>query len=251
MSWLFDVLDELGLAYATRTTPRGVPYAAFRTSDGETAPLNLSVLSENETLRLTAHDSVPLALSFDDLLEVNRRLPLARAYLSPEDGSVEIALSCYLGTGALAADQLGFLLGHLRESRAVVSKRSASAGGLPLIGRAGLDVAAELPSFDADLGIDQLRYHLTTSLDDAGWIVVRAGYLPVRLVPFAREALATVQRLQVWTVAGRYTVGPGGELSAEVATPLLSGQQAGEAIAWSARQAELMLHVAARHLGLG
>jgi hypothetical protein len=239
MSWIFRVLEELGLAYTSRTTARGVRYAAFQLATQLPEGLSFSAISENGTFRLTAHDAVPPQLADEQLLVANHRLPLARAYRSPDDGSIEIALSFFIGPKELSSGQLGVLLGHLRESRAVVAGRSASAGGLPAITPAAL----ELPTEEVALG----NYHLSTAVDGAGWIRVRAGYLPAQVLPPTTEA--TLQRLQLWTVAGRFTVDPAGELGVEVATPLL-GQPAGELIEWSTAQATLMLQVAARHLGL-
>jgi flagellar basal body rod protein FlgG len=71
-----------------------------------------------------------------------------------------------------------------------------------------------------------------------------AQFLPSPLVP---PVLATLQRLQLWTRAGRFTVDDTGRLAAEVATPALDDSV--EALAeWTVAQATLMLQVAMRHL---
>jgi hypothetical protein len=263
--WLFAALDELGLSYSSRLTPQGAPYAGLQLAVEETPLVPVTVTAENGTLRLTAHDLRP-RLPMEQMLVVNRRLPLARTYQSPDDGSAELALSIYIGSSQLSADQMGVLFGHLLESHLVATGQVGSAISRPALpGTAvvraehlaaaiirrghGSERSGQEIAIETDLGETELRYQLRSWVDNAGWILAAADYLPGQALPTRPQGLATLQRLQLWTRAGRYTVDDHGQLGAEVATPALS--EPVEALAeWTFAQATLMLQVAARHLSL-
>jgi hypothetical protein len=259
MTWPFSVLDDLGLSYSTRVTPAGLPYAGFQLSDEETASVPLTLIAEDATLRLTAHDVQP-SFSAEQLLLINRRLPLARAYLQPADGTTEVALSLFLGSSRLSSDQMGVLLGHLLDSYRVVTGQLASPITRPVLpGTADVRAEQLIAAFarrgdqllqngrdvavEADLGDSGRRCRLA-GWAGTGWVMATAQFLPSPLVP---PVLATLQRLQLWTRAGRFTVDDTGRLAAEVATPALDDSV--EALAeWTVAQATLMLQVAMRHL---
>jgi hypothetical protein len=263
-AWLFTVLDDLGLLYSTRLTPTGVPYAALQLAAEETEPVSVTVITDDGTLRVTAHDLRP-QLPMEQLLVVNRRLPLARAYQQPDDGSTELALGIFIGSSQLSSDQVGVLLGHILESHLIATGRVASSISRPALPRAAVVRNGQLGAaiarrghtserseheiaVEAGLGENGLRYRLVGSADEPGWILAAAQHLPSLALPYGPQGLATLQRLQLWTRAGRYTLNDHGKLGAEVATPTLS-EPVEELAEWTFTQATLMLQVAARHLG--
>lgn len=260
MTWPFAVLDDLGLSYSTRTTGAGLPYAGFQLADEVTPPVALTLIAEEATLRLTAHNLAPNQPA-EQLLPINRRLSLARAFRQPADGTTEVALSLFLGSSQLSPDQMGVLIGHLIDSCRVVTGQPALPLDRPIL-PATAEVRAEQliaaiarrgsqlsrngrgVTVETDLGGSGQKCHLTGRAG-TGWVLATAQLLASPPLP---AALATLQRLQLWTRAGRYTVDDTGRLGAEVATPALN-DSVEELAEWTVAQATLMLQVAVHHLG--
>jgi len=261
--WIFPVLDDVGVTYTTRSSQRGVPYAAFR-SILESTELAVTVISVDGTLRLTAHSLGRMPT--EQLATVNRRLPLARVYQSPDGVGTELALSFFIDSAQLSGHQVSMLICHLHESQQIVAGQSHSTVSLPdlaplsvidvqrvadAVTRRGKNVerSERVVSGEAELGENSMHCRLLADVVEPGWIIVRAHYLPSQTLPSGPLALATLQRLQAWTTAGRYTVDETGTLGAEVATPGLGVHIQGLAD-WTLAQATLMLQAAARNLQL-
>ncbi|WP_143760709.1 hypothetical protein [Actinosynnema mirum] len=238
---LFRSLAELGVAHSTRTSARGVPYAAFRLA-GALGDLSVTAADEQGVLRLTAHEVLPDAPG-ERLVEANRGLPLARAYRSPDDGTLEVALGCHVGARFPEPLQVWMLLGHLVASCRLVVEGGGSLG-LPELGGSGV----ALPPTISQVALEDGRAAWLELGTRGDWFVAVADYAPATAVPPGPEADATLQRLQRWIPAGRYCASPEGGLRAEVATPVLG--DAAALVDWTAEQARLMLQVAAHHLGL-
>ncbi|GAA2658817.1 MULTISPECIES: hypothetical protein [Actinosynnema] len=238
---LFRSLTELGVAHSTRTSARGVPYAALRLS-GADGDLSVTAVDEQGALRLTAHDVLP-EVTGERLAGANRRLPLARAYRSPDDGTLEVALGCHIGARFPEPLQVWMLLGHLVAS-CQLTVVGSGALGLPELGGSGV----ALPPTISRVALEDGRSAWVELGTRGDWFVASADYAPATAVPPGPEAEAVLQGLQRWTSAGRYCESPEGGLRAEVATPVLGDADA--LVDWTVNQARQMLQVAAHHLGL-
>jgi hypothetical protein len=228
--WVFDALDELGLRFEPRTTARGVPYAGLRML-APGGPVPLTIISIDDALRITAH-AAPRA-SREPLRRLTERMPLARAYA--EEGGTDVALGVYAGDPPLPAGLLRQLIEHTIDSFLAV-RDDAPAPKLPVIPGLRAPVVAE-PATDG--------VRLKSRIKD-GWLIVDgSAESPLATVPGDDDDI--LDRLQRWTVAGRFLLGADGMLSAQVATPLLTADIDGR-IAWTFDQARVMLQTAYRHL---
>jgi hypothetical protein len=237
--WFFAILEELGLRYAVRQTPRGERYAGLRLATPSGRWLALTLIASLGTFRVTAHeiaaDPGPASVA-----ALNRALPMARCYVA-NPGTIDLVIGLYTGAEVLSGDQLGGLLSHLDQSV------TATLGGLadltlPVMGEPGAARDVDLTAAAAG--------RVTTRLRPEGWLEVRAAPEPDIVVADA-TAFATLDRLQNWATAGKYLLTEAGSLRIAVLTPLLgqvSGQDPADPIGWSIDQATLMYQVARRHL---
>ena len=239
-TWIYRALDELGLRYAARHTPHGVPDAGLALATEAADDVAVTVLAEEGTLRLTAHD-VAAPLTPDELHRGNGRLPLARAYVG-DTGSVEVAIGCFVGHKALRSDTVGDLLAHLVDSRREVL-HPGSGLVLPPMEAVGDPGPVDVPDLDA---APWCRVAATVESD--GWITVDAAHVPDLTLTRRPDATATFDRLQLWTRAGKFVVVDDDAVRVQVRTPVVRDDLA-ERVGWSTSQATLMLQVGASHLG--
>lgn len=260
-------LDRLQLRCALRTSARGVPYAAFglRAADGPERAF--TALVENGVCRITVH-GIAAAGQGPTGLEALRRgaaLPFGAAYRSPDDGALELGVGYWLGpapaVAGLAPEVLGPLLAGAQAGSAAlldggVPDRPAlpgrAAGGAAL--RAALETLGHrvVAAGDGGLGFGVTLHdgsactlRVTEAAD--GWIEAAAALEPALQLRGTAAEEPLLQRLQRWTVAGRFTLaGDRPALGAQVVSPAL-GQGAAVAV-WSCSQAVAMLDTALRHL---
>ena len=239
--WVFTALESLGLRFAIRQTPQGDRYAGLRIATPSGRWLALTVIASRGTLRVTAHDVRPDP-GPDVVAAINRALPLARGYVA-DPGSLDLVIGIFAGGAVLTVGQLGTLFDHLDQS---VTTALGGEGdlGLPALATARADVAIDaLQTLDLSA---TPGCRMETGVHPEGWFRVGATPVPYRVLDSA-PALATLNRLQNWTRAGKYVLTEATALRISVLTPLLSEDVTG-LIGWSVDQATLMCQVAVRHL---
>jgi hypothetical protein len=268
-SEIFNVLDDLGLAYDRRTSARGVPYAGFRlvgTPDSAGAAARsgaaVTAIVEHGVFRLTSH-GIDTAASAIEIVRAGARLPLGAAYRSPDDGSAELSVAVFIGEATLSSAIVSRLLDYLVVASAALSKGDAPPARPTLADadRSAADIRAALSELGHQLTPEGDGYRMAVPLgealacsivvraDAAGWISASANYVPEQQLPPGEDAMRTLQKLQRWAAAGRFVLDETTRLRADVATPLL-GYAASRSILWTVSQSVAMLQTAARHLGL-
>jgi hypothetical protein len=261
---LFDALDGAHLAYNRRDTPRGVPYAGFRWSQGIGESAVTAIVVDDVLLKLTAH---AVNVSAEPVMRSKSaaKLPLGNVYVSPDDGQVEISLGLYIGNIASLSSVLLLLLSYLDEARCCVEGYPASPR-IPrlssILPRSGQDIIPLLigdghqpTPIENGAAIElklqrQLKCRIEVRERPDAWLAVDARYLSAAHIAWGQKELSLLQRLQRWATAGRFVLDDSGELRAEVLTPNL-GQPPQEIILWTISQSTAMLQVAAKHLNLG
>jgi hypothetical protein len=263
-SELFSRLRELGLTYESRTSTRGVPYAAFRMIGGAgLVEAAVTAMTENGVLRLTSHriDTPANAL---EIVQTAARLPLGAAYRSPEDGSAELSVAVFVGDVPLSGSVVARLLDYLVQASTALAT-GATWLHRPNVGNgaasANHDVRAALAPLGHQLTLEPEGLRMDVALapglagsivlreDTDCWISAAASFVPEQRLPAGEQALRDLQKLQRWTAAGRLVLDETLVLRAEVSTPLLSHTTA-RPIVWTASQSAALLQTAARHLGL-
>jgi hypothetical protein len=259
---LFAALERNGIQYARRTSDRGVPYAGFRWVDPPTSSdLSITAILEQDALRVTVHNlrfpADPAAVS-----RTARVLPLGSVYVSPESGQVEMSLPAYVGSAA----DLSILLMEFLTYAVDACRYLEGRGGrpdVPHVSSAAAEGGRDVASALAELG------HHPTLLENGaaieigsggsvvvaaevrerpdGWFAADGRYVPAAVRIWGDDEYALLQRLQRWTVAGRFLLQDSGELRADVLTPNL-GQPPNELLSWTIDQLTVMLQTAAKHL---
>lgn len=257
---LFESLTRLGLAYAVRTTPRGVPYAGFHWApDPGHALCPFTAFAEEWTLRLTLHDlPAPLPTELQALVTTTR-LPLGRVYVDVQAASAELALGVFVGGAGPSPSDLAGLLGYVYRARAhvveggPVPRRPIISHGAHPREAVDAELAARGSVTQGPEGsvtlvpVDGSPISFGVSVFDDGWLSVLARRAGVDAAPQGPAGLRTIQQLQRWTTAGRFTLDPAGSLTAAVETPW--AEDPALSVSWSLDQARIMLDVADRHLG--
>ncbi len=253
---VFRALNDLGLLYSRRESPRGIPYAGFRLLDGRGQALSLTLLIEEGVARLTVH-RVACTGSAWELLQAAARLPLGALYCAPEDGSTELSLTLRLGNAPLRSELLESLFAYT--TGALAALLGGSTPALPRLTRRGPadDAWAKLASLGhklqpqgtdgafgmtLDLGHDS-HADLTLCSRADGWLEVSACRTPPCSIAGAAGEVV-LHRLQRWARCGRFVPageGPARLIGAHVAVPDLG--EAAESMQWACSQAVAMLQV--------
>lgn len=250
-TWVLDALDRLRLRYEQRTSARGTPYAGLVLRGPGGGSSSLTVLAEDGTLRVTAHDVLvpverswraagrrsPAAGGSPGTAAATRTLPLARAYRTSE-GTVEVALGCFVGAAPLAPEELDRLLQHTTASARCVRDGGPPPGLPPFPAPAA---SGSLPDVDAPW----CRVGLV--VEPGGWVTATASGVPALTTTDHPDGATVLDRLQLWTRAGRYVARPDGTVDVEVRTPVRDDDLGGR-VEWTRAQATLMVDVARRHL---
>jgi hypothetical protein len=223
--WVLDALDRLGLRYQQRTTAHGVPYAGMSLGEQGRETSALTVLAEDGTLRVTAHDVLARP---DGVRRAGRR----------HAGRSGVALGCLVGAAPLLAEELDRLLQHAAASALWVRDGGAPPALPPFHAPAvtGVWPVPEVPGC-----------RLAVVVERSGWITATAAGVPAATIGQHPDGVAVLHRLQLWTRAGRYVELREGDLGVEVRTPVRDDDLAIR-IEWTRAQATLMVEVARRHL---
>ncbi len=258
---VYQALNDLGLLYSRRATPRGVPYAGFRLLDGHGESVSLTLLLEDGVVRLTVH-RVDFVGNARAMLEAGARLALGALYRAPEDGSTELSLAIRLGGTRFGAAQLEPLLAYATASLAALARGPVPP--LPALARdvvpgdpwtrlAGLGHRLrpldESDAFALTLDLGQGAHaELSLGRRSDAWLEVLAQRSPPCGANDAR-ADPLLHELQRWARCGRFVLSgtaPSAQLSAQVCVPDLG--QAAESMQWACSQAVAMLQVAYQRL---
>ncbi len=262
---IFAALDQLGLRYALRQTPRGAWYASFRVVAPDSSETAITVLVEHGVCRFTVHRVVDAATPSPgglDALRLGARLPLGAAYRSPDDGTLELATGLWLGPDAASRASASAMVGPMLDYLGAAARSFTGGevparpplrqppGGTAIVQRL-IQLGHAVEMNDGAVGFTvaatplvACRVVLAEAAD--GWIDGYALLRPPIHDNGSATFAATLQELQRWTTAGRFTLDGTGGLGAQVQTPNLGAPV--EAALWSASQLAAMAMSALRHL---
>lgn len=207
----FVALDAAGLRYAERTTSDGTPYAGFAWASRDAArPVAVTVLAVDGVLRLTAHDVArDTAGGLARLHFTTKRLPRGRLFRAPGAEGSDLAVTLW---GDRRRDTAGLwaALTYLEDVRDWLAGDGSPPGPAPdpePVGTATAD-------------------GVTVALGRApeGHLVGRAS-VPGPALRIDAPTAAWVDELQWWAPAGRFLLGDGETLVAEVSSVPLRDEQ--------------------------